>query len=275
MQFDVLTLFPEMFDILNESIIGRAKEKGLINVNLINIRDFSKNKHKKVDDTPYGGGAGMVIQPDVVYDAYKSVISNIKDVMNVTNLKKIEKTENVEKSTRTRVIYMTPQGKKLDQKKVEELSKQEHLILLCGHYEGIDQRVLDSIVDEEISIGDYVLTGGELPAMVLIDSVSRYVEGVLKDGSTTEESFSQGLLEYPQYTRPEIFEGQQVPEVLRSGNHQMIDKWRREQSLKRTLEKRPDLLEKVDLSDEDKKILEKNRNDVPNQVGTAQNKRRR
>ena len=239
MQFDVLTLFPEMFNILNESIIGRAKEKGLIHVNLINIRDFSKNKHKKVDDTPYGGGAGMVIQPDVVYDAYKSVITNN------------------EKSEKTRVIYMSPQGKKLDQQKVEELSKQEHLILLCGHYEGIDQRVLDSIVDEEISIGDYVLTGGELPAMVLIDSVSRYVEGVLKDGSTTEESFSQGLLEYPQYTRPEIFEGQQVPEVLRSGNHQMIDKWRREQSLKRTLEKRPDLLEKVDLSDEDKKILEK------------------
>ena len=270
MQFDVLTLFPEMFNILNESIIGRAKEKGLINVNLINIRDFSKNKHKKVDDTPYGGGAGMVIQPDVVYDAYKSVISNIKDVRNVTNSKKIENTENVEKLTRTRVIYMSPQGKKLDQQKVEELSKQEHLILLCGHYEGIDQRVLDSIVDEEISIGDYVLTGGELPAMVLIDSVSRYVEGVLKDGSTTEESFSQGLLEYPQYTRPEVFEGQQVPEVLRSGNHQMIDKWRREQSLKRTLEKRPDLLEKVDLSDEDKKILEKIKNDVPNKVGTAQ-----
>ena len=242
MQFDVLTLFPEMFNILNESIIGRAKEKGLINVNLINIRDFSKNKHKKVDDTPYGGGAGMVIQPDVVYDAYKSVIINN------------------EKSAKTRVIYMSPQGKRLDQQKVEELSKQEHLILLCGHYEGIDQRVLDSIVDEEISIGDYVLTGGELPAMVLIDSVSRYVEGVLKNGSTTEESFSQGLLEYPQYTRPEIFEGQQVPEVLRSGNHQMIDKWRREQSLKRTLEKRPDLLEKVDLSDEDKKILEKIKN---------------
>lgn len=245
MQFDVLTLFPEMFDILNESIIGRAKEKGLINVNLINIRDFSKNKHKKVDDTPYGGGAGMVIQPDVVYDAYKSVIKNN------------DKSGLDEKSKKTRVIYMSPQGKKLDQQKVEELSKQEHLILLCGHYEGIDQRVLDTIVDEEISIGDYVLTGGELPAMVLIDSVSRYVEGVLKDDSTTEESFSQGLLEYPQYTRPEIFEGQQVPEVLRSGNHQMIDKWRREQSLKRTLEKRPDLLEKVDLSDEDKKILEK------------------
>ena len=258
MQFDVLTLFPEMFDILNESIIGRAKEKGLINVNLINIRDFSKNKHKKVDDTPYGGGAGMVIQPDVVYYAYKYVIKNN------------DKSGLDEKSKKTRVIYMSPQGKKLDQQKVEELSKQEHLILLCGHYEGIDQRVLDTIVDEEISIGDYVLTGGELPAMVLIDSVSRYVEGVLKDGSTTEESFSQGLLEYPQYTRPEIFEEQQVPEVLLSGNHQMIDKWRREQSLKRTLEKRPDLLEKVDLSDEDKKILEKIKNDVPNKVGTAQ-----
>lgn len=252
MQFDVLTLFPEMFNILNESIIGRAKEKGLINVNLINIRDFSKNKHKKVDDTPYGGGAGMVIQPDVVYDAYKSVIKNN------------------EKSGKNRVIYMSPQGKKLDQQKVEELSKQEHLILLCGHYEGIDQRVLDAIVDEEISIGDYVLTGGELPAMVLIDSVSRYVEGVLKDDSTTEESFSQGLLEYPQYTRPEIFENKQVPEVLRSGNHQMIAKWRREQSLKRTLEKRPDLLDEVNLSDEDKMILEKIKNDVPNKVGTAQ-----
>lgn len=254
MQFDVLTLFPEMFDILNESIIGRAKEKGLINVNLINIRDFSKNKHKKVDDTPYGGGAGMVIQPDVVYDAYKSVIKNN------------DKSGLDEKSKKTKVIYMSPQGKKLDQQKVEELSKQEHLILLCGHYEGIDQRVLDTIVDEEISIGDYVLTGGELPAMVLIDSVSRYVEGVLKDDSTTEESFSQGLLEYPQYTRPEVFEEQQVPEVLRSGNHQMIDKWRKEQSLKRTLEKRPDLLEKVDLSDEDKKILEKIKNDVPNSI---------
>ena len=252
MQFDVLTLFPEMFDILNESIIGRAKEKGLINVNLINIRDFSKNKHKKVDDTPYGGGAGMVIQPDVVYDAYKSIIKND------------------EESEKTRVIYMSPQGKKLNQQKVEELSKQEHLILLCGHYEGIDQRVLDTIVDEEISIGDYVLTGGELPAMVLIDSVSRYVEGVLKDGSTTEESFSQGLLEYPQYTRPEVFEDQQVPEVLCSGNHQMIDKWRREQSLKKTLEKRPDLLDEVNLSDEDKMILEKIKNDVPNKVGTAQ-----
>ena len=234
MQFDVLTLFPEMFEPLNESIIGRAKEKGLININLINIRDFSKNKHKKVDDTPYGGGAGMVMMPDVVYDAYKSL--NSKDA---------------------KVIYMSPQGQKLNQKKVVELSKEKHIILLCGHYEGIDQRVIDEIVDEEISIGDYVLTGGELPAMIVIDSVSRYIEGVLKDDSTKEESFSEGLLEYPQYTRPEIFNGKQVPEVLLSGHHENIDKWRREQSLINTKKKRPDLLENIELSEKDKRILEK------------------
>lgn len=234
MQFDVLTLFPEMFEPLNESIIGRAKEKGLININLINIRDFSKNKHKKVDDTPYGGGAGMVMMPDVVYDAYKSL--NSKDA---------------------KVIYMSPQGKKLDQKKVVELSKEKHIVLLCGHYEGIDQRVIDEIVDEEISIGDYVLTGGELPAMILIDSVSRYIEGVLKNDSTKEESFSEGLLEYPQYTRPEIFNGNKVPEVLLSGHHENIDKWRREQSLIITKKKRPDLLENIELSEKDKRILEK------------------
>lgn len=232
MQFDVLTLFPEMFTVLNKSIIGKAKDKGLININLVNIRDFSKNKHKKVDDTPYGGGAGMVLIPDIVYDAYKSV-----------------------KTEEAKVIYMSPQGQKLNQVKVEELSKQKHLILLCGHYEGIDQRVIDQIVDEEISIGDYVLTGGELPAMVLIDSVSRYIEGVLKNGSILEESFSQGLLEYPQYTRPEVFNNQQVPEILLSGHHQNIDKWRRKQSLKITLNKRPDLLQNIVLSEEDKVIL--------------------
>lgn len=253
MQFDVLTLFPEMFEVLNESIIGRAKEKGLININLINIRDFSKDKHKKVDDTPYGGGAGMVLMPDVVYDAYKSV-----------------------KDDRAKVIYMSPQGKKLSQDKVEELSKQEHLILLCGHYEGIDQRVIDTIVDEEISIGDYVLTGGELPAMVLIDSVSRYIEGVLKEDSTKEESFSNGLLEYPQYTRPEVFGSQRVPEVLLSGHHQNIDKWRREQSLKMTLNKRPDLLDKINLSDEDRKTLVNLKNKwCANIIGTALNERLR
>ena len=219
MKFDVLTLFPEMFEPLKYSIIGKAVEKELIDINLINIRDFSKDKHKKVDDTPYGGGAGMVMRPDVVYDAYNSV-----------------KTENC------KVIYMSPQGKKLNQEKVENLSKEKHLIILCGHYEGIDQRVIDKIVDEEISIGDYVLTGGEIPAMVLIDSVSRYIEGVLKQDSIKEESFSNGLLEYPQYTRPEIFEGEPVPEVLLSGHHENIKKWRKEQSLNITKKKRPDLI---------------------------------
>ena len=221
MKFDVLTLFPEMFKSLDESIIGKAKEKQLIEINLINIRDFSKDKHKKVDDTPYGGGAGMVIMPDVVYDAYLS----------------INQKENA------KVIYLSPQGKVLNQNKVKELSKENHLILLCGHYEGIDQRVLDEIVDEEISIGDYVLTGGELPAMVLIDSVSRYIEGVLNEESIKEESFSNKLLEYPQYTRPEEFRGIRVPEVLVSGHHENIKKWRNEKSLEITKQKRPDLLD--------------------------------
>lgn len=219
MKFDILTLFPEMFKPLEESIIGRAKEKEIIDINLINIRDFSNDKHNKVDDTPYGGGAGMVMKPDVVYDAYKSV-----------------------ESRNAKVIYLTPQGKVLNQKKVEELAKENHLILLCGHYEGIDQRAIDKINPEEISIGDYVLTGGELPAMVLIDCVSRYVDGVLNKDSIEEESFSTGLLEYPQYTRPEIFEGKKVPEVLLSGNHQNIEKWRKEKSIEITKNKRPELL---------------------------------
>ena len=221
MKFDVLTLFPEMFDCLNQSIIGRAVEKELIDINLVNIRDFSKDKHKKVDDTPYGGGAGMIMRPDVVYDAYQSV-----------------------KEEKAKVIYLSPQGKTLNQQMVEDLSKESHLILLCGHYEGIDQRVIDKIVDEKISIGDYVLTGGEIPAMVVIDSVSRYVEGVLKQDSIQEESFSNGLLEYPQYTRPEVFEGEFVPEILLSGHHENIEKWRKEKSLEITKRKRPDLIEK-------------------------------
>ena len=232
MRFDVLTLFPEMFETINHSILEKAQEKDLIKINITNIRDFSENKHNKVDDTPYGGGAGMVMQADVVYDAYNSI-----------------------KDENAKVIYLTPQGKVLNQKKVEELSKQEHLILLCGHYEGIDQRVIDKIVDEEISIGDYVLTGGELPAMVLIDSVSRYVDGVLSKGSTSEESFSQGILEYPQYTRPETFEGVKVPEILISGHHENINKWRRCEALKNTYLKRPNLLKNVELSEEDKAYL--------------------
>ena len=192
MKIDILTLFPEMFEPLKQSILGRAIENNLIEINLINIRDFSKDKHKKVDDTPYGGGAGMVIRADVVYDAFKSL-----------------------NSTNAKTIFLSPQGSTLNQNKVQELSNEEHLILLCGHYEGIDQRVLDEIVDEEISIGDYVLTGGELPAMVLVDAVSRYVDGVISKESVEEESFSNGLLEYPQYTRPEIFLNKQVPEVLK------------------------------------------------------------
>ena len=221
MKFDILTLFPEMFEGIKQSIIGKAIEKEIIDINIVNIRDFSKNKHKKVDDTPYGGGAGMVMKPDVVYDAYSSI-----------------------KSDNSKVIYLSPKGKTLDQEKVKELSKENHIILLCGHYEGIDQRVLDEIVDEEISIGDYVLTGGEIPAMVLIDSVSRYVDGVITKESVEEESFSNGLLEYPQYTRPEVFLNRKVPEILLSGHHENIRKWREEQSLEITRHNRPDLLKK-------------------------------
>ena len=193
MKFDVLTLFPEMFAPLKESIIGRAVKNNYIEISITNIRDFSKDKHLKVDDTPYGGGAGMVIRPDVVYDAYFSV-----------------KREN------SKVIYLTPQGKTLDQEKVQNLAKSDHIVLLCGHYEGIDQRVIDEIAPEEISIGDYVLTGGELPAMVVMDSVARYVSGVLSSDSIKEESFASDRLEYPQYTRPEVFKNREVPKILKS-----------------------------------------------------------
>lgn len=234
MKFSVLTLFPDMFSPLKQSIIGKAIEDKKIELNLINIRDFSKDKHKKVDDTPYGGGAGMVMKADVVYDAYEHI-----------------------KDEKAKVIFLSPQGKTLNQNKVKELATEEHIILLCGHYEGIDQRVIDEIVDEEISIGDYVLTGGELPAMVLIDSVSRYVEGVLSKDSIKEESFTNNLLEYPQYTRPEIFKDKQVPEILLSGHHENINKWRRNESIKNTYLKRKDLLEKVNLSKDDVKYLEK------------------
>ena len=239
MKFDVLTLFPEMFEPLKHSIIERASKQNLININLINIRDFSKDKHKKVDDTPYGGGAGMVMRADVVYDAYKSV-----------------------KDEKSKVIFLSPQGKKLNQAKVQELSKEEHLILLCGHYEGVDQRVLDEIVDEEISIGDYVLTGGELPAMVMVDAISRLVPGVLHNNVSAEfESFQDNLLEYPQYSRPEEWHGKKVPPVLMSGHHANIEKWRREQSILRTYERRPDLLEKSNLTEKEKKWLKDQIND--------------
>ena len=219
MKFDVLTLFPEMFASMQASIIGRAIQKRIIEMNLVNIRDFSKDKHKKVDDYPYGGGAGMVMRPDVVYDAYQSLPDK-----------------------ETKVIYLSPQGKLLTQRKVQELSKENHLILLCGHYEGIDQRVIDEIVDEEISIGDYIVTGGELPAMVLMDAISRYVEGVIKEEAVQEESFVEGLLEYPQYTRPEIFLNKKVPDVLLSGHHANIENWRKEKALEITKRKRKEML---------------------------------
>lgn len=223
MRFDVLTLFPEMFEVLNSSIIGRAIQDEKIKLNLVNFRDFSTNKQKHVDDTPYGGGAGMVIKPEPIYDAYKSIVDNLE--------------------YKPKVIYMSPRGKLFNQEMAIKLSKEDHLIILCGHYEGVDERVIEEIVDEEVSIGDYVLTGGELPAMILIDAISRNIEGVLNEDSTSEESFSNGLLEYPQYTRPEEFMGRKVPKVLLSGHHANIEKWRHEKSLEITKKRRPDLLE--------------------------------
>lgn len=233
MKFSVLTIFPEMFTPLNTSITGRAIKNKLIELELIDIRDFTKDKHNSVDDTPYGGGAGMVMKADVIYDAIKSV-----------------------KKENSKIIYLSPKGKTLTQEKVKELSKEKHLVLLAGHYEGIDQRVIDESIDEEISIGDYILTGGEIPAMVLIDSVARLVEGVISKDSV-QDSFENNLLEYPQYTRPESFLDVSVPEILKSGNHEEIAKWRRKESLKLTFLKRPDLLEKAILTNEDKKYLNK------------------
>lgn len=237
MNFYVMTLFPDMVkDGLNTSIIGRAMEKDLIHIEAVNIRDFTKDRHKHVDDYPYGGGAGMVMQAQPVYDCYDYIA------------KKIEK--------KPRVLYMNPQGQVFNQKTAQELAAEENLVFLCGHYEGIDERVLEEIVTDHLSIGDYVLTGGELPAMVMIDTISRLVPGVLNNDDSAEyESFQDGLLEYPQYTRPEEFHGKKVPEFLLSGHHGNVAKWRRVQSLKRTWERRPDLFEKAELSDEDRKIL--------------------
>lgn len=237
MRFDVLTIFPDMINyVMQQSIIGRAQESGLIKVNSINIRDFSKNKHKRTDDYPYGGGSGMVMTAQPIFDVYSSI------------------TDGLEK--KPRVIYMSPQGKVLTQEMARNLSMEEHLVILCGHYEGVDERILEEIVDEEVSIGDYVLTGGELPAMVLIDCISRMVPGVLtNEESNLKESHYEGVLEYPQYTRPEEFNGKKVPDVLMSGHHANIEAWRRKQSLIRTRDKRPDLFEKLELSKEDRKLL--------------------
>ncbi|MCD8205125.1 MAG: tRNA (guanosine(37)-N1)-methyltransferase TrmD [Clostridia bacterium] len=222
MKITVLTLFPDMFAPLGESIIGRARKGGKLDIEIVNIRDFADPPHYKCDDYPFGGGAGMVMLPGPIGLAIKKV----------------------DPCHRARRVYMSPKGEILCQSKALELLAYDEIVLLCGHYEGVDQRVIDLYIDEEISIGDYVLTGGELPAMVLCDCVARHVEGVISDGSLTDESFSEGLLEYPQYTRPAVYEGSAVPEVLVSGNHAAIDKWRREQSLELTKKMRPDLLEK-------------------------------
>ena len=230
MRFDIMTLFPELVDtVLGESIIGRAQKSGIISVHTHNIRDYSGNKHRRVDDTTYGGGFGMLMMAPPVYDCYSAVKEKIASECG--------------SGIKSKVIYMSPQGKVLTQKKAEELSACDSLIILCGHYEGIDSRVLDEIVDEEISVGDYVLTGGELPACILVDCVSRLCEGVLPDKKCFEdESISCGALEYPQYTRPYEFHGVCVPDVLISGNHAEIAKWRAEQSERITREKRPDLI---------------------------------
>lgn len=220
------------------SITGRAVEKGLLSLDTVNIRDFSVNKHNRVDDYPYGGGAGMVMQAEPVYLAYQSVAEKLPK--------------------KPKVLYMSPQGKVFNQRMAEELAQEEEIVFLCGHYEGIDERVLEEIVDEEVSIGDYVLTGGELPALVIMDAVSRLVGGVLHNEDSAEfDSFHDNLLEYPQYSRPEVWRGKAVPPILMSGHHANVEKWRREQSLIRTLERRPDLLENANLTKQDKKFLAK------------------
>ena len=240
MKFHVMTLFPKMIeDATKVSILGRAINNDLISIDAINIRDFSENKHMKVDDYPYGGGAGMVMQAMPIYKAYQSII---------------DKSQNKKKP---RVLYMTPQGKVFNQKMAEELAKEDELIFLCGHYEGIDERVLEEIVTDNVSIGDFVLTGGEMPSLMMIDAISRLVPGVLHNDVSAEfESFQDNLLEYPQYSRPEEVLGRKVPEVLLSGHHRNIEKWRREQSIIRTYERRPDLLEKANLSNKEKEFLE-------------------
>lgn len=237
MKFSVLTLFPEMFEsVLGESIIGRALKKEILETEYVNIRDFSEGNYRRVDDYPYGAGGGMVMQPGPIYKAYQSVLGDKKPY----------------------VIYMSPQGNVFNQEKARELSRMEHVVILCGHYEGVDERIIEEIVDEEISVGDYVLTGGELPAMIVIDATARMCEGVLDSNETMEvESHYNGLLEYPQYTRPVEFMGRRVPDILLSGHHAKIEEWRREQSLIRTKLKRPDLLKKAEITPKEKEMLKK------------------
>lgn len=231
MIFDIMTLFPDLVNyVLGESVIGRAQKSGAIKISCHNIRDYSEDKHRRVDDTPYGGGKGMLMAAPPIYNCYEAIVNARKNV-----------------SGTRKVVYMSPAGRVLDQNKAEELSKCEHIIVLCGHYEGVDRRIIDEIVDEEISIGDYVLTGGEIPACILVDCISRLVDGVLSAPECyLEESITSGLLEYPQYTRPYEFHGKIVPDVLISGHHENIDKWRKERSIELTKERRPDLFEKYE-----------------------------
>ncbi|MGL6216791.1 MAG: tRNA (guanosine(37)-N1)-methyltransferase TrmD [Lacrimispora sphenoides] len=243
MNYHILTLFPEMvLNGLHTSIIGRAAEKGLLSIEAIDIREYSTDKHRHVDDYPYGGGAGMVMQPMPICEAYDDLCEKI--------------------GKKPRVIYMTPQGRVFNQRIAEELAKEEDLVFLCGHYEGIDERALELVATDYLSIGDYVLTGGELPAMVMIDCISRLIPGVLNNDTSAEfESFHDNLLEYPQYTRPEEYRGLRVPDILLSGHHKNIDTWRREQSIKRTLERRPDLLVDASLSKKEAEYLKKLENE--------------
>ncbi len=238
MKISIMTLFPEMCEaVLSESIVGRAREKGIVEITPVNIRDYTADKHKNVDDATYGGGMGMLMQAQPIFDCYKAIC---------------EKSE----AEKPHLIYMSPQGKTLTQKRVKELSELDEIVILCGHYEGVDERVLEEIVDEEISVGDYVLTGGELPALIVCDAVSRMIDGVLpNDEAKSLESHYDGLLEYPQYTRPAQWHGKDVPEVLMSGNHEKIDKWRRQQALRRTLKRRPDMLTKAELNSDDIKYI--------------------
>ena len=233
-----MTLFTDMCNaVLGESIIGRARQAGKVEINTVDIRDFSIDKHRHVDDKPYGGGNGMVMLAEPIYRCYNSICEQI--------------------GKEPHLVYMTPQGKTLTQQRVKELSKLDNIVILCGHYEGVDERVIDELQPEEISIGDYVLTGGELPALILADSISRMLDGVLSnDECFEEESHYNSLLEYPQYTHPAVWNGREVPEVLLSGHHQNVDKWRRKQSIKRTYERRPDMLENAELSKEDLKYIE-------------------
>lgn len=263
MRIDVLTLFPEMFDgVFHTSILGKAAEKQIVSLNAVNFRQYAGNKHGQVDDTPYGGGGGMVLKPDPIFAAVEDILASDPNKTSEheegTHPAGEYFTEVASAAKPPRVILMCPQGETFTQKKAEELSQEEHLVFICGHYEGYDERIREFLVTDELSIGDYVLTGGELPAMVVIDSVVRLLPGVLgNETSAVTDSFSTGLLEHPHYTRPAEFRGLKVPDILLSGHHANIEKWRREQALKRTWERRPELLDKLELTKQDRAYISK------------------